>query len=127
MYSYARRGLSESLIKPQPPKSPKASSAENLPESVLFLQVYAAADYFTLDQSLMENVPPVDLDIILDPYLLNVLPKSLLPTAGYLCVLAVCSWFLAGVVWKVLLSVAGSSEVEKKEEGNKYGEMKKNE
>jgi hypothetical protein len=31
--------------------------------SLLFLQVSAAADYFSADQSLMQNVPPVHVDI----------------------------------------------------------------
>ena len=36
----------------------------------------------------MENVPPVLADIILDPFLLNVFPKSLVPTAGWILVVA---------------------------------------
>ena len=31
--------------------------------SVLFLQVFAAADYFTINKTLMQNVPPVNVDI----------------------------------------------------------------
>ncbi|KAH8431876.1 uncharacterized protein LDX57_009527 [Aspergillus melleus] len=55
-------------------------------DSVLFLRIRAAADYYSLDSSLMENVPPVRADIILDPFLLNVFPQSLVPTACYMAV-----------------------------------------
>ena len=50
----------------------------------------------------MSNPPPVNLDIILDPYVFNVFPKSLGPTAVYIGVLAVGAWFISGFVWKFL-------------------------
>ena len=75
-------------------------------ESLLFLKIYAAADYFSLNKALMETVPPVLADIILDQYLLNVFPKSLLPTAGYLVVLALASWYLSDFISRGLLWVA---------------------
>jgi hypothetical protein len=58
-------------------------------DSVLFLRVHAAADYFSTEQSLMQNVPPVAVDLILDPFLFNVFPRSLIPTAGWIMVVAV--------------------------------------
>lgn len=63
--------------------------------SVLFLQILAAADYFTANKTLMSQVPPVFVDIILDPYVYNVLPRSLIPTIGYIVVVAIVSFFLA--------------------------------
>ena len=66
--------------------------------SILFLRIYAAADYFTHDKELMKNVPPVSVEIILDPFLWNVFPVSLLPTAGYIVVVAIAGWFLSGYV-----------------------------
>ena len=75
-------------------------------KSVLFLQIFAAADYFSLNETLMSDVPPVLVDVILDPYLLNVFPKSLVPTAGYLIILAIGSWFLSGLIWQLLIRVA---------------------
>lgn len=36
----------------------------------------------------MENVPPVLVDVILDPFLLNVFPKSLVSTACWITVVA---------------------------------------
>jgi ethanolamine transporter EutH len=63
--------------------------------STLFLQIFAAADYYTTNKTLMEQVPPVFVDIILDPYLFNVFPRSLVPTAVYIVLLAIGSWFLS--------------------------------
>jgi hypothetical protein len=74
--------------------------------SILFLQIFAAAEYFSLNKTLMSEVPPVLADIILDPYLLNVFPKSLAPTAGYLIALAILGWLLSGIIWRILLQVA---------------------
>lgn len=87
-----------------PPPSSHASA--DLRSSVLFLRVFAAADYFTLDKTLMEDVRPVLVDIILDRYLFNVLPKSLLPTASYVSVVAVASWFLSGYIWRLIRKFA---------------------
>ncbi|KAJ5819892.1 hypothetical protein N7474_005483 [Penicillium riverlandense] len=64
-------------------------------DSVLFLRVQAAADYFTTDEALMRDVPPVGVDLILDPFLLNVFPRSLVPTAGWIVVVAVLAVFVA--------------------------------
>lgn len=36
----------------------------------------------------MQNVPPVAVDLILDPFLFNVFPRSLVATAGYILVIA---------------------------------------
>jgi hypothetical protein len=63
--------------------------------SVLLLHVQAAADYYTMNQTLMGNVPPVLVEIILDPYIFNAIPRSLVPTIGYIVVLVAGSWFLA--------------------------------
>ncbi|KAK2766194.1 hypothetical protein FQN54_007710 [Arachnomyces sp. PD_36] len=79
------------------------------PESILFLQVITAADYFTTEKSLMENPPPVDVDIILDPYLFNVFPRSLVPTAGYILIIALGAWFVSRIIWSGLANIAQSS------------------
>jgi len=72
--------------------------------SLLFLRIQAAADYFSLNKTLMENVPPVHVDLILDPYLLNVFPQSLVPTAGYIAVIAVFSWFLSAWIYQQMIA-----------------------
>lgn len=63
--------------------------------SVLLLEILAAADYFTDDANLMEKVEPVHVDIILDPYVFNVLPRSLIPTVLYVLVVAIVFWLVA--------------------------------
>lgn len=75
-------------------------------DSALFLQIFAAADYYTSNKTLMENVPPVLVDIILDPFIFNILPRSLLPTVGYLIVLAAAGWFVAKLIAGWLQMVA---------------------
>ncbi|OLN92226.1 hypothetical protein CCHL11_01622 [Colletotrichum chlorophyti] len=83
--------------------APKGSRRANneYEASLLFLRVLAAADYFTDNATLMSHVEPVSVDLILDPYLLNALPRSLLPTIGYFVVVALCAWFLSRriLVW----------------------------
>ncbi|KAJ0421935.1 hypothetical protein BJY00DRAFT_101741 [Aspergillus carlsbadensis] len=64
-------------------------------DSVLFLQIITAADYFSLDQALMENVPSVLADIILDPFLGNIFPRSLVPTACWVAVVTVLAVLVA--------------------------------
>lgn len=75
-------------------------STSKTPTTFLFLQVSAMADYFSLNKTLMERVPPVHVDIILDPYLLNVFPQSLLPTAAYVVILAFVGWFVSGWLYR---------------------------
>ena len=41
---------------------------------------------------------------VLDPYALNIFPKSLLPTAVYITILAVLGWFVSDIIWKWLAS-----------------------
>lgn len=74
--------------------------------SSLFLLLESAADYFTHNEALMKTVPPVQADIILDPYLFNMLPKSLILTVGYLVIVAVAGWFASGYVWSVVKGAA---------------------
>ncbi|THY28946.1 hypothetical protein D6D01_03723 [Aureobasidium pullulans] len=71
-------------------------------QSALFLRIQSVASFYTTNKELMQYPPPVDVDIILDPYLLNIFPQSLLPTAAYIILLAVASWFLSGFAWAKL-------------------------
>ncbi|KAF2229921.1 hypothetical protein EV356DRAFT_536854 [Viridothelium virens] len=73
--------------------------------TALFLYVLSAAAFYTTNQTLMLDPPPVLVDIILDPYLLNVFPRSLVPTAGYILGLAILGWYLSGLIWNWLISV----------------------
>jgi hypothetical protein len=83
--------------RPEPSRSLARSK-----ESVLFLRVRAAADFFTTDKKLMLSPPPVDVDLILDPYVSNVFPRSLGPTAAYIVALAFVAWIVSAAVWKSL-------------------------
>ncbi|PYH49966.1 uncharacterized protein BP01DRAFT_388097 [Aspergillus saccharolyticus JOP 1030-1] len=89
-------------------------------DSVLFLRVRAAADYFTTDAELMKNVPPVVVDVILDPYLGNVFPRSLVPTAGWVVVVAglavlVGRWVTAEL-GRVVDTIASEEQEQEQEE-----------
>ena len=57
-YSTARQSTSKS----QKPAVPKTQPHGDL-SSVLFLRVLAAADYFSSNKTLMQNVPDVNVDI----------------------------------------------------------------
>jgi hypothetical protein len=46
---------------------------------------------------------------VLDPFLLNVLPRSLVPVAIYITAVAVGSWFVSGYIYRWLLSVIEGS------------------
>lgn len=67
----------------------------------------------------MREVPLVDVDIsmstlstqegqvthinsVLDPYLLNFLPKSLATTSIHLTIVAIIAWYLSKVIWNFL-------------------------
>ncbi|KAG5953797.1 hypothetical protein E4U53_002653 [Claviceps sorghi] len=85
--------------------------------SSLLIEIQAAADYFTDDKELMSNPPPVLVDLILDPFLLNVLPRSLLPTVGYLLLVGVTTWYVARRIASGLQSAAAlpASKLNKEE------------
>ncbi|KAF2028595.1 hypothetical protein EK21DRAFT_69491 [Setomelanomma holmii] len=71
--------------------------------SVLFLRIQAAASYYSTNRTLMEHPELVDVDIILDPCVLNILPQSLGLFAIYLTAVAVGAWFLSGYIYRWLL------------------------
>lgn len=50
----------------------------------------------------METVQPVKADIILDPFLLNIFPRSLAPTAVYGLPVAVLVYFVGAYLAKTL-------------------------
>lgn len=63
----------------------------------------------------MRDVPPVDVDLILDPFLLNVFPRSLVPTAGWIAVVAgvavVVARWIAGEIGRVIVDARRAREV----------------
>lgn len=92
-------------------------------ESILFLRILAAADYYTANSTLMESVQPVKADIILDPFLLNVFPRSLVPTAIYALPVAVVVYFVGAYIAQTL-SIAIVTAVDS-QDGDATKEVKK--
>lgn len=79
----------------------------------MLLRVQSAADYFTHDAALMATVPPVRVDIVLDPYVGNILPNSLIfvivfITSLTLAVSAVVIWGWRSVLPEGLRSKGGT-------------------
>ncbi|KAI1460970.1 hypothetical protein F4805DRAFT_416166 [Annulohypoxylon moriforme] len=113
-YSWARQSLgSDHGSQSKPAGNLRISNSER-EASVLFLQILSAADYYTVNKTLMRHVPPVHVDIILDPFLLGVLPRSLLPTVGYITAVAVTSWFIARYISIWICKLGAEANPEKK-------------
>jgi hypothetical protein len=74
----------------------------DIAEVVVLVQVQSAADFFSTNKTLTNNPPTVDVDIILDPYVGNIFPRSLIPTAAYIVFLAVGSFLLSSTTWRWL-------------------------
>ncbi|KAI9372002.1 hypothetical protein BJX61DRAFT_509384 [Aspergillus egyptiacus] len=121
LYSSARLSTTPPLTALTPHRRASSAIADPAPttDSVLFLRIDAAADYFSLDADLMENVPPVLADVILDPFLGNIFPKSLVPTAcwaGFVaCLAVVVARRIAGELGKIVDSVDIQGLDEKKD------------
>lgn len=95
-------------------QDPSLEGQQERKSSVLLLQVRAFADYFTDNAALMKDPPPVLVDLILDPYLYNAVPRSLLPTIGYLVLVGLVAWFVARSVASKLQSIAITAETSTK-------------
>lgn len=99
-YSYSRQSASDDT--PSPSSRPATGEHE---ASVLLLRITAKADYFTANATLMSDVPPVDVDLILDPFVGNMVPRSLVPTVGYVVAVAAVSFFVGKVVLGLLQGI----------------------
>ncbi|KAH7156141.1 hypothetical protein EDB81DRAFT_928118 [Dactylonectria macrodidyma] len=95
-------------------REPSPGGQKERESSVLLLQVRAYADYFTDDAVLMQKPPPVLVDLILDPYLYNAVPRSLLPTIGYLVLVSLVAWYVARTIASKLQSIAITTETSTK-------------
>lgn len=91
----------------------KRGDGPSLETSLLLLHVEAAASYYSPHESLMKSVPPVLADVILDPYLLNVFPRSLVPTAIYIVVIALVAIGLSRYISRFLSQLVGSRDTQK--------------
>lgn len=68
------------------------------------------------------------VDVILDPFILNVFPRSLVPTAVWIIVVTVLAWYIGGWVVKTLseiISSAAAADDESKVKENKGQEDNK--
>lgn len=92
-------------------ESQEETTATSAVESILALRIQAAADFFTTNKTLMQHPPPVHVDIILDPYLANIFPRSLLPTGAYISILAIVGWYVSGIIWTFLKATATTEKI----------------
>lgn len=94
-YAYSRIALlGDSQEEPQVEERSPDDDVERH-ASVLLVRIIAAADYFTDNAALMRDPPPVLVDLILDPFVYNVIPRSLIPTVGYILAISIITWFVA--------------------------------
>ena len=109
-YAASRQPDNESEKQQPTAHKPPSDESGSRKASVLLVHIRAAADYFVDDVKLMKNPPPVLVDLVLDPFVLNLANQSLMPTVGYLVVVGVVTWFASRWIASRLQSVAGSSE-----------------
>lgn len=103
-------GYSDRVRTSPPRKLGRTADESSTAQSVLFLRVQAAASYYSTNKTLMERPPQVDVDIILDPFIFNVLPRSLGPTAIYITLVAVAAWFISGYTYHWIIAVSKEYE-----------------
>lgn len=96
-----------------PDSQPQRQSSQGQKErtaSLLLLQIRASADYFTDNAALMKDPPPVLVDLILDPFIYNIVPRSLIPTAGFIVAVSLVAIFAARYIASKLQSIAITSD-----------------
>ncbi|KAL2066531.1 hypothetical protein VTL71DRAFT_2602 [Oculimacula yallundae] len=113
-YSEIRRTEAMEDLQPMESQAERRSNHLNELSSILLLRVFAAADYYTMNKTLMEQVPPVYVDIILDPFIFNVFPRSLVPTAAYIILVAIGSWYLSKAVSGWVNRLSANENLQKK-------------
>ncbi|KAG4419924.1 hypothetical protein IFR04_006961 [Cadophora malorum] len=115
-YSETRQTEVMEDLQPMESQGEKNSKVHDEVSSTLFLRVFAAADYFTTNKTLMEQVPPVYVDIILDPFIFNIFPRSLVPTAAYIMLIAIGSWYLAKYISSWINALPNEETLQKKKQ-----------
>ncbi|KAK6534353.1 hypothetical protein TWF281_005676 [Arthrobotrys megalospora] len=81
------------------------SPLNNGPNSDLYLKISAIASYYTTNVSLMNTPEPVLVDVILDEFLLGVLPRSLLNVGLFVVVMVGLAWYAGSLVVRWLDSI----------------------
>ncbi|EXM30329.1 GPI-Mannosyltransferase II co-activator, Pga1 [Fusarium oxysporum f. sp. vasinfectum] len=104
-YSFSRQDQEARLIEESTQTEGREREA-----SILLLQIKASADYFTDDAALMKDPSPVHVDLILDPYLYGIVPRSLVPAAGYLILVGAVAWFVSRSIASKLQTIAVTTD-----------------
>ncbi|KAG0132160.1 hypothetical protein HOY82DRAFT_558244 [Tuber indicum] len=97
--AYATRQLSFSPAN-------ELSGPSAAPRSVLYLDIRAKAGYYTHEKRRMETPDPVEVEITVDPFVLNVLPESLLPIAVMVILTTLSAFWTSGRVYSALRDIA---------------------
>ena len=66
--------------------------------------------------TLMEHPPLVNVDIILDPFLFNVLPESLLATIGYIIFVAAAAYLVSRRIVPMLHGIIATTTTDEASE-----------
>ncbi|KAF4493881.1 hypothetical protein FAGAP_9984 [Fusarium agapanthi] len=104
-YSFSRQDQEAMLAKESTQTEGREREA-----SVLLLQIKSSADYFTKDAALMKDPSPVHVDLILDPYLYGIVPRSLVPAACYLVLVGAVAWFVSRSIASKLQTIAVTAD-----------------
>ncbi|KAF4449169.1 hypothetical protein F53441_7565 [Fusarium austroafricanum] len=104
-YAFSRQDKGTELHEDLPQNGERERGA-----SLLLLQIKASADYFTDNTALMNDPPPVLVDLILDPYLCNIVPRSLISTAGYIVLIGAAAWFVSRSIASKLQAIAVTTD-----------------
>ncbi|KAH0610773.1 uncharacterized protein H6S33_011200 [Morchella sextelata] len=79
--------------------------AVEAPRSLLYLEIGAVAAYYTPDKYRMENPDSVGVEIILDPYFMNIIPESLFPIIGMITLVTFFAWWCSGRIYRALQDI----------------------
>ncbi|KAJ2906255.1 hypothetical protein MKZ38_002334 [Zalerion maritima] len=88
------------------PEESSEADVTDSSKSALLLQILSAADYVSANATLMSDVPPVFVDVILDPHVIPGVPRSLVPTIACVVVVAIGSFFVAPTLSSWLARIA---------------------
>lgn len=81
----------------------RVSKLSDLSSPHLFLQISAWADYYSSSTKLMLEPAPVDVEIILDPFAFNLLPRTLISPSIYIVGVCLLAWLISGALWRLIL------------------------
>jgi len=77
-----------------------------------YLRILSSASYYTMDEKRMRHPDSVPVELVLDPYILNLLPQSLLHIAGVVVSVVFIAWWASIKIYK-WLSIGNQINVKK--------------